>query len=458
MIQKLLQEPTKQKYLAIYVIVVLISVVGNMILLRSSTLNYQPSTQLKSIDIPTPIMLEPYRNFTQIEADLRHHATPFYMYVEEEGDLYNRLLPNEPVVLKKRFMAEAKQEDQILLLISNHSLRTTDRMNATLFIVPFRVGFGIINKDAGKFRSLARGLLSNNTFQEQPHVLLSLTTVGFNQYHITNTGIRLGLDQQFYSDVSPLIVAQSHDSHSCAKIAHEGQAAATHGHDFGGEFLQGLDHAMSSYGFSIGLLPQIHLSYHEATQEKFQTAKNFIFYHTRTEPSEFNSTRYRQILLEPQYLNRMMNMTNSSIGWGLPPEDWMREFPRSKFCLAIRGDTPHTHALLNAVKVGCIPVVISDLYPVFAPSFPSTLRMEEFCIFIPEKDYIRDPATELLKLLYLSEEEIRRKIEALAFAQKVVVMDHPETLFVEAFLMESLHAYKHPSPPEHIFPFLERNM
>jgi hypothetical protein len=99
----------------------------------------------------------------------------------------------------------------------------------------------------------------------------------------------------------------------------------------------------------------------------------------------------------------------------MPPDEWVREFSSSKFCLAIRGDTPHTHALLNAVKVGCIPVVISDMYPTFAPSFPSTLKMGEFCIFISEAEYILDPAKELLKLMDLSEEEIRRKIEGLAF-------------------------------------------
>ena len=130
--------------------------------------------------------------------------------------------------------------------------------------------------------------------------------------------------------------------------------------------------------------------------------------------------------------------TNSSIGYGLPPDEWLREFSSSKFCAAIRGDTPHTHALLNAVKLGCIPVIVSDFYPMYAPSFPSTLKMEDYCVFNPEDDFIRDPAKELLKLMDLSEGAIRRKLEGLAFAQKVVLNDHPESLFVQAFLKESL--------------------
>ena len=143
-----------------------------------------------------------------------------------------------------------------------------------------------------------------------------------------------------------------------------------------------------------------------------------------------------------------LNWTNSSIGYGLPPDEWLREFSSSKFCAAIRGDTPHTHALLNAVKVGCIPVVISDFYPMYAPSFPSTLKMEDYCVFIPEDDFIRDPAKELLRLMDLSEGAIRRKLEGLAFAQKVVLNDHPESLFVQAFLKESLFAYENPIPSE----------
>ena len=443
---QLLRKPKKWTFF----VALLISVRTIRVQLSSFILAQHPQSSIGMIPIP----LEQYpRDFTIIEAKLRYEATPFYMYGEE--DHYDLLQTDilewfrsgrENMLLRKRFSAEAKQEDQALMVMSNHSFRTTDRTKADVFVVPFRVGVGIIYGDPRKIRAFVKALLSNTTFREQPHVVLSLTTVGFNQFHITSIA-RAGMTRQFYRMASPLIVAQSHDSHSCANISHQG---AAQGHDFDGEF-QHLDHAMSTYGFSVWLLPQIDLPYHEATYEKFRNAKNFIFYQTRTEPSAWNSTRFRQILLEPQFLNRM-NWTNSSIGFGLPPDEWIREFPRSKFCLAIRGDTPHTHALLHAVKVGCIPVVISDFYPAFAPSFPSTLKMEEYCIFIPEDDYIRDPAAELLKLMYLSEEEIRRKIEALAFAQKVVLMDHPESLFVEAFLKESLYAFKHPSPPELIFP------
>jgi hypothetical protein len=74
--------------------------------------------------------------------------------------------------------------------------------------------------------------------------------------------------------------------------------------------------------------------------------------------------------------------------------------------------------------------------------------MKDFCVFIPEADFIRDPAMELLKLKELGETLIRRKLDALAFAQKVVLMDHPESLFVPAFVKESMYAYQHKPPAE----------
>lgn len=50
-----------------------------------------------------------------------------------------------------------------------------------------------------------------------------------------------------------------------------------------------------------------------------------------------------------------------SIGFDLPKDVYVEHLVSSQFCLVIRGDTPHSHALLSAIQVGCIPVVISTL-------------------------------------------------------------------------------------------------
>jgi hypothetical protein len=404
-----------------------------------------PTLESKNLnEQPTPSSDD--NRYLDLEKGLRSLSVKFFVY-EEPDELVQRtqLLwfrsGKHSDLLRARFGADAQQEDEVLEALSTHSLRTMNKTDADLFIVPLRVGSAIIGRSKLELRLLSSAL-RNTTFCTQPHVLVSFTTVGFNHRHKAHTG-RHGMGRWFYTSVAPLIVAQSWAAHASARVSQQGSAV---GHDYEGMYSE-LGRAMSMYGFSMGLLPQSNLPYCEATYEKFQNASHFLFYQTRIEESDWNSTRFRQILLDPPFLNQL-NWTNSSIGFGLPPDEWLRDFSSSKFCLAIRGDTPHTHSLLNAVKVGCIPVVVSDFYPIYAPSFPLTLNMEDYCIFIREADFIRDPVGEVLKLMELSEHEIQRKLRGIAFAQKVVVMDHPESLFVQAFLKESLFTYQNPPPPE----------
>ena len=386
--------------------------------------------------------------YDAVEAELRNLSIRYFVYEEEYGLVQPGLTQwlrngTEHEHLRSRFGVDAHQEDRILNALSQHNLRIKDKNLANLFIVPLRVGAAIIAKNPDIFSMLPVALLTNTTFLTQPHVLVSLTNVAFSKYHIPHTRKAYGLDRKFYKSVAPLIVAQSYAAHATANVSHQGSSMV--GHDYEALFLT-LNQAMSHHAFSVGLLPVDTLPYQKATYAKFRNSKNFIFYQTRVEPSAYNSTRFRQILLEPSILNPLLATTNASIGYGLPLDDWLREHSSSQFCLAIRGDTPHTHALLNAVKVGCIPVVVSDFYPLFAPSFPSTLNMEDYCVFIKEANFIRDPVKELLKLKDLGETWIRRKLDALAFAQKVALMDHPESLFVPAFVKESMYAYHQHAP------------
>ena len=168
----------------------------------------------------------------------------------------------------------------------------------------------------------------------------------------------------------------------------------------------------------------------------------YIFYRTRTQPSKFNSTIYRlaPINMVDSTRNPIFNSTYSSIGYDLPHETWVDHMSRSKFCLAIRGDTPHTHALLRSIRAGCIPVVISDYYPMFASSFANVISMDEYCIFISEQSFISNPTQALLSLQDIPRNVMEAKIEGLKFVQRILFPDHPQTLFVPAFLQQTLHA------------------
>jgi hypothetical protein len=174
------------------------------------------------------------------------------------------------------------------------------------------------------------------------------------------------------------------------------------------------------------------------TWEKFQNSTYFIFYHTRTTTSDCNSTFFRHA---PVTNVSMSALPLSSIGWDLHPTRWAQHYASSKFCLVIRGDTPHSHALFNAVKAGCIPVVISDWYPFYSPPLPTTLDMQDFCIFIPEDDFLQNPERALLKLLDLPKDVLRNKLRALEWAQRVMIVDHPRSLFAPAFVREAMASF-----------------
>jgi hypothetical protein len=68
--------------------------------------------------------------------------------------------------------------------------------------------------------------------------------------------------------------------------------------------------------------------------------------------------------------------------------------------------------------------------------------MTDFSVMLDEKRFIGNPEAELRSLLELSDHEIESKLRHLAFAQKVTMLDHPESLFVPAFLREAVNAFK----------------
>jgi len=131
----------------------------------------------------------------------------------------------------------------------------------------------------------------------------------------------------------------------------------------------------------------------------------------------------------------------SSIGYGLSDKnEWIETYRDSKFCLCIRGDSPHSHAFFRSVRSGCVPVVASDSLPIFSPVFKNTLSMDDYAVVLKEQDLLTDPRGTLLQLQNLDKGYIEKKIKNLQFAQRVWFHDYPESLFVNAFLREALSA------------------
>jgi hypothetical protein len=175
------------------------------------------------------------------------------------------------------------------------------------------------------------------------------------------------------------------------------------------------------------------------TLEKFKNASLWIVYHTQTAPSLFNSTQYCHAPLQEEVVE---GLPKSSIGFDLNASEWIAHFLHSKFCLVICQDTPSPHSLLSAVKAGCIPVTVCDLCSSYSPSFKSSLTMEDFFVTMDEKRFLQDPLGELLKLQEITDFEIEEKLKWLAYTKTLTQPDHPNSLFVPAFIDKSLEAYK----------------
>lgn len=203
-------------------------------------------------------------------------------------------------------------------------------------------------------------------------------------------------------------------------------------------FWSGSKTAVTKRGFSLSLMGAatdtgLTLHNQRVSLEEFHNRTFHFFYHSRPTPSLYNSTQFRHAPIVARE-----NLTQpSSVSWGVSGEQWRREFHDSKFCLMIRGDKPCSRAMYRAIRNGCIPVVVNEMLPFFAPIFRSQLNITDYAILVHEEEFLRDPAGTLNRATEMSDAELDRLLQGLHVIQRFVVPDHPESLFVEAFLAEA---------------------
>jgi hypothetical protein len=161
-----------------------------------------------------------------------------------------------------------------------------------------------------------------------------------------------------------------------------------------------------------------------------------FFYHTTTGTSLTNSTQYRHAPCRSDVLPDLTQP--SSVGYDIPGDQWRRDFADSKFCLVIRGDTATSRALFRSIRSGCLPVVVCDMFPYLGPVFRSFLHFNDFAIMVPEADFLPNPAHALNQATNISKAQLQHKIRGLALAQRILSVDHPQSLFVQAFSLETL--------------------
>ena len=424
-----------------------------------------------------------------LQQQLERLSIPYYVHSDPriaQPNITDNLVQNRGRGrLKERFRPEALLEHAVLEAIERHPMRTYDVTRAQLFIIPLRVGANVIHRGHHLPQVVETLAQHSHWNYGHGHVLVALNSATFSYEHRTDVA-RHGLTKRIYEFFANVTVVKSMDDFACAKLTHthtattttttgqqqqQQQSMASHHNknkndnndDYRDLFAESV-HTMSRYGFSLGLLAEPSLPYIKASYNHTLARSNVVFYRTRVNASFYNSTQYRHapiLLLNNNNNNNNNNSQQSQqsrlpqpscVGFDMNATEWLQEFTNSKFCLAIRGDTPHTHALIRAVKVGCIPVVISDHYPMYAPTFASTMGdMTRFSIFIPEHDFLINPEGSIRSLMTTrSTQDIKIKLKELRFAQRVLLYDHPKSLFVQAFMKEALLATQMP-PSKYCF-------
>lgn len=396
--------------------------------------------------------------------ELEQAPWTFYMYSDQDDVRFTQSdKPHQVAWVKwRRYADEIEYDLQTLALLANSNRRTTDPARADIFVVPTPLGQFMCSRTLSESEAL-EALIEHPIFRNvsgNRHLLISTAFVTFR----AETASFVRSISNYYSALYNVTVASSShaalSTFACQNASFRSSFLSRY--EFYGPSLQG-EHCedpkffgrspVSRYA-SIGLadvgtdLPLI-----TPTWTKFLHAQYFVFYRTRVEPSFNNSTQYRlffqdqHLILDPHTQHDFHVPRPSIVGYPASNRSqWLYEFSHSQFCLVLRGDSPNSHALLRSLRVGCIPVIISDTYPIYNPPMPSSLEFDDFALFIPEQAFLRNPQHELWKLTKLDRDTIRIKIAGAKLAQRLLFPDHPQTLLVPALIKEVLVTYQEGQP------------
>ena len=395
---------------------------------------------LQPYEVQNNCIKEVEQHLQQVEHTLQAIHIRYYMYDDPDITLTGETRAAFELIdrngRKDRYKHEEENDRQMILALEKSSLRTLNANEAQLFIPPIPMSSILISKSSD-FKTPMDALLNHPIFQRNlgnNHLLIS-TCFALHRYHYrAYTQLK-----DYYHLIYNMTIVQSWDPVAVHNdLFHSSEKSSNWG-DYHSTLVKEEPTSLSRRSISVGLGSNNHdFPLNHATMEKFNSSTNFIFYHSRTEPSFNNSTIYRHAPITNITLDN--NFPKSSIGWGLKPDEWLEEFSRSQFCLMIRGDSPHSHALWRSIRVGCIPVIISKHLPVYAPIFKSTLNMSDYAVILDEEELLRNATKALLTLREMTIQQVEIKLLHLAFAQRVLFTDHPESLFVPALLKEAIAA------------------
>lgn len=195
---------------------------------------------------------------------------------------------------------------------------------------------------------------------------------------------------------------------------------------------------------------------HESSNEKYNLTipswkkKHYVFFY-RGEDRRFlcNSTMYRAALqrntsnsnnnTSTMIQEKDLLVQPSAVGWNVEPKQWLHKTSNAKYCVVVRGDNPASRSMWVGIRLGCIPIIVSNALPSYLPIYRSLFKYDDFGVVLDERSFLRDPSGTLNNgIKSLSESDIKKKLDGMAALQHLIALDHPDSLFVPAFVHETV--------------------
>ena len=170
-----------------------------------------------------------------------------------------------------------------------------------------------------------------------------------------------------------------------------------------------------------------------------------IFYHTRSSTFAHNATYIRRLpVLVREY------WPQHDVGLEVAAARWAAGWSESRYCLVVRGDTPTSHAFYAAIAAACIPVVVSDAFASVALPFRGHIRLTDVAVVVSEQAFLAAPHAVGLKVIELPLAVATRKLAAIARAQRMLIMRHPESTTATHVLQQMAAQLSAPPPQVYV--------
>lgn len=341
-------------------------------------------------------------------------------------------------LFRNRYMWHTLWDLDMINAIKNSSFAIQKPLDADIYVVPTPLS-GLLGPQRrfGRPQDIAFSTLfkqvSWKKYKGHKHVFFGSAHCLFRRDNLRD----LTKISKFYPKIYNSSAVLSYDPHAMSDACQSDNVDLA---DFRKSLCKQFSTPVNRASISMGMSPELKsMPLMLASIEKFYNSSNLVFYHSRKSSSVNNSTIYRH---SPITNITFSNHPKSSIGFDFEnATKWQSEYLDSKFCLVIRGDDPASRSLWRALRVGCIPVIISNLLPIYSPIMKNTLNMHDYSVILDEREVVTSPEKIFEVIEQMSVQEVSEKIQQLSFAQQVVFPDHPKSLFVQAFLKEAMISF-----------------